>query len=69
MTWTILILVMVIAATKIARHSLTLIAMAAAIAVLVWLLIGRPSDRALDREAHNGDPRASLTSRAIPVTR
>jgi len=59
-------MVMVIAATKLVRHSLTLFAVAAMITVLGWLLIGRPSDHAVDREAHNGGPRASLTSRAIP---
>jgi hypothetical protein len=68
MTWTVLIvvLVMAFAATKLARHSLTLLAMAASITVLVWLLIGRPSDHALDREAHNGGSHASPTSRVIP---
>ncbi len=68
MTWTILIvvLVMAIAATKLARHSLTLLALAASIAVLAWFLIGRSSDRAFDREAHNDGSRANLPSRVIP---
>jgi hypothetical protein len=68
MTWTIfiLVLVMAIAVTKLARHSLTLLAVAAAIAVLAWLLIGGPSDHAFDREAHNGGSRASPTSRVVP---
>jgi len=68
MTWTILImvLVMAMAATKLARHSLTLLAMAASITALVWFLMSRPSDHALDREAHNGGSRANLTSRVIP---
>jgi len=67
MTWTVLIvvLVMAIAATKLARHSLTLLAMAASITVLVWILISRPSDHAVDREAHNGS-HTNLTSRVIP---
>jgi len=65
MTWTIftVVLVMAIAASRLARHSITLIAMAASIAVLIWLLIGRPSDHALDREAHNSGSRANPTSR------
>jgi hypothetical protein len=64
MTWPILILVLVmaIAATRLVRHSLGLIAVAASITVLVWLLVGHPSDHALDREAHNGGSRASATS-------
>jgi hypothetical protein len=64
MTWPILIvvLVMAIAATRLVRHSLSLIAVAASITVLAWLLIGRPSDNALDREAHNGGSRGSATS-------
>jgi hypothetical protein len=68
MTWTILILVLVmaVAVTKLARHSLTLFAVAAAIAVLAWLLIGHPSHHAFDLEAHNGGSRASPTSRVIP---
>jgi hypothetical protein len=68
MTWTILILVLVmaIAVTKLARHALTLFAVTAAITVLAWLLIGRPSDHAFDREAHNGGSRASPTLRVIP---
>lgn len=68
MTWTILILVLVMAftATKLARHSFTLLAAAASITMLVWLLIGRPSDHPHDREAQNGGSRASLTSRVIP---
>jgi hypothetical protein len=61
-----LVLVMAIAATKLLRHSLTLLAVAAAIIALTWLLIGRPSDHAFDREAHNGGSRASPTSRVIP---
>lgn len=68
MTWTILIvvLVMAMAATKFARHSLTLLAMAASITALVWVLMSRPSDHAVDREARNGGTQTSLTSRVIP---
>jgi hypothetical protein len=68
MTWTILILALVMAftATKLARHSFTMLAAAAAIIVLSWILVGRPSNHALDREAHNGSSRAGLTSRLIP---
>jgi len=67
MTWTILIvvLVMAMAATKLARHSLTLLAMAASISALVWFLMNSP-DRALDREAHNGGSHATPASRVIP---
>jgi hypothetical protein len=68
MTWTIFIVVLVMAftATKLARHSFTLLAMAVSITILVWLLIGRPSDHSRDREAHNGGSRAGPTSRVIP---
>jgi hypothetical protein len=68
MTWTILIvvLVMAMAATKLARHSLTLLAMAASISALVWFLMNSPPDRALDREAHNGGSHATPASRVIP---
>ncbi len=55
-----------VAATKLARHSLNLLAMAASITLLVWLLIGRPSDHDHEREAHNGGSRANVTSRVIP---
>jgi hypothetical protein len=68
MTWTILIvvLVMAIAATKLVRHSLTLLAAATSITILAWLLIGHSSDQGLDHEANNGGSRASPTSRVIP---
>jgi hypothetical protein len=67
MTWTILIviLVMAFAATKLARHSLTLFAVVVAVTVLAWHLIGRSSDHASNQEAHNGS-RTPLASRLIP---
>jgi hypothetical protein len=62
MTWTVLILVLVmaIAASKLVRHSLTVLAAITTIVALVWVLAG-----------HGHDPsptasRASLTSSATP---
>ena len=46
--------------------ALCVIAVAVSITILVWLLIGRPSDHPRDREAQNGGSRAGLTSRVIP---
>jgi len=63
MTWTallILVLVMAIAASKLARHSFTILAALATITALVWLLAGRAPD------PPPGGSRASLTSRATP---
>jgi len=43
-----------------------LLAVAASITILVWLLMARPSDPPHDREARNGGSHASPTSRVIP---
>ena len=66
MTWTALtlVLVMVLAGSRLARHSLTLLAALASIAVLVWLLA--IPDRTRDSEQRGKDAQAGLTSRAIP---
>jgi len=68
MTWTIFIVLLVTAftATKLARHSFTLLAVAFSISILVWLLTGRPSDNPRDREAHNNGSRSNFTSRVVP---
>jgi hypothetical protein len=62
MTWTalILLLVMAIAASKFVRHSLAVLAAIATIVALVWVLAGRAPDPPL------GGSRASLTSRNAP---
>ena len=59
MTWTafILVLVMAIAASKLARHSLTMLAGVASIAALVWFLVGHPADP----EPHGSSSQANLT--------
>ena len=60
MTWTLLILVLVmaIAASKLVRHSLAVFAAIATIVALVWML----ADHAPER----GGARANLTSRSTP---
>jgi hypothetical protein len=62
MTWTaiVLILVMMVAGSKLARHSLTALAAIASIGALVWFLaVHTPEPR-------RGAAHASLTSRAVP---
>jgi hypothetical protein len=62
MSWTalVLILVMAIAASKLVRHSLTVLAAIATIGALFWVLIGHPPD------APSRGSRESFTSRATP---
>jgi hypothetical protein len=63
MTWTpvlVLILAMAIAASKLVRHSLRVLAAMATIVALVWFLAGHAPD------PPPGGPRASLTSRTTP---
>jgi hypothetical protein len=65
MTWTalIVILVIVIAGSKLARHSLTVLAAMASILALVWLLAA--PDRPRDPEQRGSGSHASLTSRTV----
>jgi hypothetical protein len=62
MTWTAfcLILVMAIAASKVARRSLTMAVAIASILGLVWFLAGR------DGEPRDVGAHASLTTHAVP---
>jgi amino acid permease len=62
MTWTaiVLILVMMVAGSKLARHSLTALAAMASIGALVWFLAAHTP------EPHPGASHASLTSRPVP---
>jgi hypothetical protein len=62
MTWAILILilVMVIAGSKLVRHSLALLTAIALIAALVWALEGRAP------QPGGSASHASLTSRTVP---